>query len=367
MLETLGRADRAAVDRALAATKTPKTARDFTLLGGSLLARDDLLRAESALRHAVDLDPKEFWAWFSLGHCHFEQNRPLDAAGDFAACIALEPSFAWPRLNRGLALARAGRLIEAREAYVQAIALNPRFAEAWLNRGLAELELDNLNAAEQALGKALECGTPSDPGVLAAWAEVEARLGHRDEAEARFNSLLQAHPDDPVLLTAGHLPARQRSQCRGSRPPARARPPASQPARRIMAWRFDCDQTTPRRPARRSTPRCATIRNSSTPARCAPSFSRTTGDLSAVDDVDRLVQVPSPHHLYNAACALSLLVTTAQADRFGNREVDLLAHAIEAGFPVAQAASDPDFQSLRKLPAFQRVLARAPRASSKSE
>ena len=34
-----------------------------------------------ALRQAVDLDPRGFWAWFALGHCHFEQGRALEAAG----------------------------------------------------------------------------------------------------------------------------------------------------------------------------------------------------------------------------------------------------------------------------------------------
>ncbi len=215
----LGESDLAAIDRRREAVKRPVSSRDFSLLGTSLLASGDIARAEPALLRAVDLDPRSFWAWFALGHCHFEQGRNLDAAGDFTACVVLEPKFAWPHMNRGLSLARAGRLNEARAAYDRALKANPRFAEAWVNHALVDLELNDLAGAERALGQAWSLGR-RESGVMAVWAEVKARQGNRDEAEKLFAQLLGERPDDPVLLTArgifriAHDPAAARSDLR---------------------------------------------------------------------------------------------------------------------------------------------------------
>ena len=96
------------------------TSRDFYLAGTSALAHRQYEAAEAALRRAVTLDPRRYWGWFTLGLCHAEQGRFLEAAGDFSVCGALVPNFAWSHLNRGLALARAGHLLDARGAYDRA-------------------------------------------------------------------------------------------------------------------------------------------------------------------------------------------------------------------------------------------------------
>jgi lipoprotein NlpI len=62
----LGRSDLADRDRARVSTLPPSSARDFYLLGTSLLAsgRPDL--AELPLSRAVALDARRCWAWFTL-------------------------------------------------------------------------------------------------------------------------------------------------------------------------------------------------------------------------------------------------------------------------------------------------------------
>ena len=79
------------------------------------------------------------------------------------------------------------------------------------------------------------------------------------------------------------------------------------------------------------------------------------GDRAALDDVDRLVGVPTANGLYNAACALALL-----GDRV--RAVDLLGRAVASGFPPGAAAADPDLAGLRGRPEFTRALERTPTA-----
>ena len=249
---------------------SPVSSRDFYLLGSALLARGDLARAEPALRQAVDLDPRGFWAWFALGHCHFEQGRALDAAGDFAACVVLEPKFAWPHLNRGLALAAAGRLVEARAC------LRPRpGGQPPVRRGLAQPRPGRPRAERPGrrragLGRAWALGR-RESGVLAVWAEVKARRGRRDEAEQLFDRLLRDRPDDPVLLTARGVfriatdPAG--AECRP--PPRPARSTRATPAP-TSAWPCCSARARPARRWPRPTPPSPPTRTSSTPSSSAP-------------------------------------------------------------------------------------------------
>ncbi len=353
-----GRADLAKEDRRREASAVPTTGRDFTLLGSALLAQGDVAGAEPALQRAIDLDPRGFWGWFALGHCHFEQGRYLDAAGDFAACVALEPRFAWPHLNRGLALARSGRLQEARSSYDRALEANPRFAEGWVNLGLVNLELNDLVKAEDALGRAWALGR-KDSALLAVWAEVKARLGRTDEAEAQFNRLLGERPDDSILLTA-------RGIFRIGTDPAGA----ERDLRRAILIQ-------PRNPrahyglallTRRSSPREA-LGEADAALAVDPDFfdalqvrallRARLGDLSASDDAERLIHVPTPHRLYNAACALALLVETAGETRLAPRALSLLNRALDAGFPASEAAADPDLKPLHALPGFRTALERS--------
>ena len=196
-------------DRARVSTVPPSSARDFYLLGTSLLARGRPDLAELPLSRAVALDARRFWAWFTLGICHSDQGRHADAAFDFSVSTTLAPDFAWPHLNRGLALARSGRLREARVAYDRALELNPDFTEALVDRALACLELGDWiwDQATRDLDRAIALGRRT-PSILAARADALAHLGRRDEAEQAFAEAIQAaDPNDPIPLVAAGTPA----------------------------------------------------------------------------------------------------------------------------------------------------------------
>ena len=197
----LGDVDLAARDRLRAAQIAPTQSRDLTMLGTSLLASGDTAGAEAALRAAIARDATSLWAWFAMGHCHFEQGRYLEAAGDFSACVACGPEYAWSHFNRALALARAGRLLDAKVSYDRALELDPDLVEARVDRALVELELDRTEEALADLRTAVAAGR-REPGVLSALGETLARLGRRDEAEAMFRDLLISHPDNVVARVA---------------------------------------------------------------------------------------------------------------------------------------------------------------------
>jgi hypothetical protein len=86
------------------------------------------------------------------------------------------------------------------------------------------------------------------------------------------------------------------------------------------------------------------------------------GDLAAAGDAERLCQVPTPYHLYNAACALALLAQTTRDPHLGPRALQCLDRALDAGFPAARALSDPDLNGLQHLSDYRRVVDR-PRPS----
>jgi serine/threonine protein kinase/Tfp pilus assembly protein PilF len=354
-LSALGRGELAARDWARETKKAPVSSRDHALLGMSALARGDLSRAETSLLRAVELDLRGFWGWFALGHCHYEQGRFQDAAGDFGACVALKPRFAWPHLNRGLSLARTGRLAEASASYRRALQANPRFAEAWLNLALTELEQNNLASAESAIEQAQALGR-REAGVLAAWAEIKSRRGDREGAERLFDQLIRETPDDARLLTARGIfrVAFDKDAARSDLRRALALDPHDARAHFGMALAL----------------RGEAIREALAEANAAlrddPSLldalqlrallRARLGDLAALDDAERLCQIKTPHRLYNSACALAVLVETVGESRLASRALELLDRALDAGFPAAHAATDPDLKPLRALPRFQETL-----------
>jgi len=78
------------------------------------------------------------------------------------------------------------------------------------------------------------------------------------------------------------------------------------------------------------------------------------GDPLAVADVDRLVQTPTPHRLFNAGCALALLLKSQPRPdpKLTARALDLIGRALETGFPAELVRDDPDLESLRSHPTF---------------
>ena len=80
------------------------------------------------------------------------------------------------------------------------------------------------------------------------------------------------------------------------------------------------------------------------------------GHASATDDIDRLLQYPTAHRYYNAACALAILSQKDQNLRLTARSLTMLRRAIEAGFPREGIEQDPDLESLRGRAEFKAMM-----------
>ena len=356
----LGQAVLARRDRERAESTPSATCRDEYLLGTADLAEGRPDRAEARLRRAVALDPKRFWAWFALGLCHFDQGRFADAVGDFNVCTVLMPEFAWPYANRGMALARAGRLPEAIDSFDRALSLSPRFAEALAGRGLVLLEAERDGASAEprpwplrrtALGR-------RDPAVRAGLAEAMAKLGRPAEALAIYDQLLASRPYDARLLAARGM-ARLATDPEGAEADfgsALGNDPASAVAHYGLARvHFRSDAKAALDHVDRALRADPTHFDS---LQLRALIRARLGRLDAVDDVDRLLQAPTPHRLYNAACAMAVLSRTHPA--YEARALALLRRAIESGFPPDPARDDPDLDSLSARPEFRTLVGLTP-------
>jgi tetratricopeptide (TPR) repeat protein len=329
------------------------------MLGSFLFRNGDLAAAEQALHEAVARDVGSFWAWFNLGHCHFDQGRFLEAASDFTACVVARPKFAWAHFNRGLALARAGRPREAKDAFNSALARDGDFAEAFIDRGLVELELNEPVAAEADLRKGIARGR-HEPAVLAALGDALARQEKTAEAERLFTEWLGRTPGDPTLRVARGI-TRLRTD------------PAS------AAADFDAVLDAAPRHALahyglarvlRESDRTTALAHLDQAIQADPNLidavelraveRARNGDRGALDDVEVLVKSPTANRLYNASCALSLLADASREPRFLDRAVMLLEASLKAGFPASHAVADHDLAPLHGRADFEALIKRQP-------
>jgi tetratricopeptide (TPR) repeat protein len=347
----LGRDEEAAEDLRSFESSPLRTARDHYLFGTAMLASGRPDRAESSLSRAVDLAPRQFWTWFALGLCHGDQGRHVDAANDFACSSIAAEHLAWPYLNRGLSLARCGRLTEAVGCYDRALEIDPSFVEALVDRALAYLDLGHPQPALSDLERAFQLYTPP-PEVRVAHAEALARLKRRSEAENEFAELLRSRPDSPTLLVARGF-SRLGEDDAGADADFRnvlRRDPQNARAHLGLAYLL-----------RTRDPAAALIEVEKA-LEIDPGFSDALqlralmralrNDPRAEADVDRLLAVPTPQRLYNAACAVSLLSRHKQRLERIARALKLLERALEAGVDPGYARRDPDLEPLRKDPRF---------------
>ncbi len=353
--KALGLSHEAALDRARAERIQPATARDFYLLGTTMAGQGQIDQAENYLSRAIALDPKRFWAWFALGLCHYDQGRYDIAAHDFTVCTVLAPTFAWPHMNRGIALAASNRLVEARAAYDQALRANPNFLEALVNRALCSLELGQAEEAAADLDRAMSLGRLEE-GILAAWAEAQSRLGRRSLAEAEFEAVLRKRPDDPMILVAHgfflirHDPIRAENEFR------RALSIDPRHPRAHLGLAHVKRHGAPRE-ALAHLDQALDALPGLTDARVLRALTRARlGDPDAVADVEILVRTPIPINLYNASCAMAILSRTTRDDRIALKAIDLLRRALDAGFPIDHARTDPDLKPLHGTRGFQELL-----------
>lgn len=145
--------------------------------------------AETLLRRAASLAPRDIGCRNALGLCLLKLGRPREALAEFDAVVGLDSALPYAHVNRGNALQASGDVGGAEICYERALALDPRQAMALA--GLANINCGRGTYREARLlaDKALAV-MPGLTDAVMTLAAVEQGQGSLGRAEARVRELL---------------------------------------------------------------------------------------------------------------------------------------------------------------------------------
>lgn len=199
--------DLAHVDEAIAAYRKAieldpgyNTARNN--LGLTLKQAGRLAEAEATFREALARDPGYAAAWLNLGGLLTAQGRHEEAIACFGKALEARPGYPAARLDLGAAYRKAGRIADAVATYRALVVEHPRYVSAWYNLAIALDAQGEIAQALDAYHAALALDGDHVP-TLSNLGQLEARLGHGDEARRIVAELLDhepAHEEGRLLL-----------------------------------------------------------------------------------------------------------------------------------------------------------------------
>ncbi|WP_161973814.1 tetratricopeptide repeat protein [Hwanghaeella grinnelliae] len=170
-------------------------------LGAVRHHRGDSANAAAAFQKAVDLAPDDAGAWSSLGLMLATADRSGEAIAALRKALEIDPGQTAAARNLGLSLMKSGKPAEARDVYRTLAAQLPNDADVlgWL--GHASAAADDIDTAYAAYKRSLQI-QPGNQNLELTLALVERDLGLFPASRSRFDRLLAARPDDPVLRFA---------------------------------------------------------------------------------------------------------------------------------------------------------------------
>jgi tetratricopeptide (TPR) repeat protein len=242
--------------------------------------------------------------------------------------------------------------------YDRALELDSEFVLARVNRGLANLELGHPDKALADLQRALDT-TVQSPAVMAAHAEALSRVGRQEEAEESFSKLIRTSPGDTRLLVARGFSRIEKDHAGAAADFSQALKLDPKNARAYLGRAYLL-RGQDLHAALALVDRAITIEPDFGDGLQLRALIRARlNDPGAELDVERIVTIPTPQRLYNAACALSLLNRTKSDVRLTSKALDYLQRALEAGIPPSYPVRDPDLEPLKHSPRFTKLVGSA--------
>ena len=117
--------------------------------GYALFKAKDYDGALPLLRETVRKNPRHYFAWFAIGHCHIQLGRYGDAAEAFTNAVKYKPDFLEAYCSLGAALGLMGRHRQAVEVFKIAVGLQPESAIAHYGLGLEYIGAGDADSAMQ--------------------------------------------------------------------------------------------------------------------------------------------------------------------------------------------------------------------------
>lgn len=169
------------------------------LLGYTLLNVDRLEEAARHSRRALEFDPRNHTALFTLASVDERQGRFEAAIAGYRAALEVRPEDSQASYQLGMALLRSGKVDEAKERIAAVILQDPEVYQTHLTFALAEVQRGDpwnaLHCAEAAL-----VARPNDPDAHYATGLAMSKLERLTEAREHFEAALAARP----AFTAAH-------------------------------------------------------------------------------------------------------------------------------------------------------------------
>jgi tetratricopeptide (TPR) repeat protein len=134
---------------AAARFRTPSS-NDLKSVALDYVLLDDYPDAIQWLQKAVQIDPANADAWYSLGRCYYTQSRFSDAERAFNKSLALDPNRVKAAENLGLVLEAENNSVAADESFQRAVALarNQSRKDEWIYLDYASFLIDHDRSAE---------------------------------------------------------------------------------------------------------------------------------------------------------------------------------------------------------------------------
>ena len=113
-------------------------------------AAGDLQAARIALLSVLEIEPRQYDAWYNLGNVHREEKEFERAAACYAVTLGIDPGNHPAHYQQAVVLERAGRTEDARRAYREAVRTSPNPGGHWGFSGMdftkkAEAALERLH------------------------------------------------------------------------------------------------------------------------------------------------------------------------------------------------------------------------------
>lgn len=176
----------------------PKDARAWGRLGWALWQQDKVADAKSAMEKAISLDPEVPELHNNLGLVFWGTGNPSQAEAEFREALRIQPGVAEWRLTLGRALATQGKLPEALFQMEQSVSLKPAYVEARIDYARLLADSNRPGDAEIQAKTAVE----SDPNRADAHEILGAILAGRGDLNAAAGELQTAVQLQPGFARA---------------------------------------------------------------------------------------------------------------------------------------------------------------------
>ncbi len=176
----------------------PKNEWAYIELGKLYQNKGRFSEAEELFKKAIELDPKNDYVYFGLGDSYQNMGRLFEAEELFRKAIELKPTNDWAYLGLGRLYKSKGRFSEAEELFKRAIELNPNNEWAYIGLGISYQRKGRFSEAEVLFKKAIELN-PKDDWAYYELGNFYLSWGRFPETEESFKKAIELNPKNELV------------------------------------------------------------------------------------------------------------------------------------------------------------------------